>query len=82
VIGRFAVVPNHIYGPSVICRGWGLVDSCPSAESAERIAAALNALIVDADALTYSYGIPELNALEEREKDRVIRALGRYIRMR
>jgi hypothetical protein len=75
---RFVVVPNHICGPAVIRHG-NLVDTCPTVESAQRIADVLNALIVDADALTFSYAIPELNKLRDQEKDRVIRFMGKYI---
>lgn len=73
---RFQIVPGHIYGPAVVHNGW-LVDNCPTEDSAERICAALNELAYDG---ALSWGLPAVNALEETEVGRVLRALAKLYR--
>lgn len=71
--GEFRVVPDHLFGPAVIRRG-ALIDNCPSVESAERIAAALNEL---ASPGAGDWALPAVDALQGLETQRVIRALAR-----
>ena len=74
----YRVIPTHIYGPSVITEGGSLVDSCPSVESAERIAAALAEL----DPAPLDWALPAVTALEPIECARVIRYLAKRLRAR
>lgn len=76
VAPRFVVVPDHTYGPSVVYAGV-LVDSCPSVESADRIATALNE--VTASATAPNWALPAVAALQAEEPARVIRALGQLL---
>lgn len=76
----YTTVPGHIYGPAVVRRsdtgGASLVDNCPTVESAERIAAALNECHTGA----LEWALPAVTALEDIEKERVIRALAKELR--
>lgn len=73
----YRVVPDHICGPAVVRVSDGaLVDNCPSVESAERIAAALNEL----DTANLLWGLPAVMDLRGIETERVIRALAKRVR--
>ncbi len=73
---RYEVVAEHHLGPAVV-RGGTLVDTCPSVESAQRIAAALNELAFDGD---LQWALPATQALTDPERDRVLRALAKHTR--
>ena len=74
---RFRVIPGHIHGPAVTDTQGHLVDNCPSVESAERIAAALEELLVTGN---LGWSLPTLSALETDETERVIRYLAKRAR--
>lgn len=73
----YRVVPDHVCGPAVVRSSDGvLVDNCPSVESAERIAVALNEL----DTTNLLWGLPAVMELRGLETERVIRALAKRVR--
>jgi hypothetical protein len=76
----YRIVANHVAGIAIIARG-GLVDTCPTLESAERMAAALNELD-RADSLALSFALPAVSALTHAELQRVVRHLAKQLHAR
>lgn len=76
---RFVVVPDHYLGePAVVDRDNGsLVDLCPDEQSADRVADALEELLV---AGQLHAALPVCDRLEGQETNRVMRYLAKLSR--
>lgn len=74
---RCLVVPDHISGKPAIVRRGELVETCPSLESAQRIANAIDELLLDGD---LQWALPSLWALEPLEAERVLRYMASLVR--
>lgn len=75
---RFYCSPSHYLGPAVVDMANGaLVDVCPDEATGDRIAAALEELVINASLF---HALPAWAALRDIEKERVVRYLAKLVR--